>query len=194
MAINVDLLAGVALYDPQLSEFRLKYDKIFQKKLVDESKTEKLEEIIEKKIPTFKPLQQTNELPQTGILEDLNETINLALDDYRRSTIKKFSEDHATNNAMRRDADNFYERRVDYWASEISKLIEGLVKYDSYPKEIFANFQTVKNQVDLTNGEKSAEYLRELIICAKNVIPPSIRYVPEVIIESNNSFSDITEG
>jgi len=194
MESNNNLLASVTLFDPVISEFRLGFDEKYQKKLVDESQTEKLEEIVERKIPTFNPPPQITELPQTGILEDLNQTIILALEDYRKSTIKRFSEDHATTNMIRRDVEDFYDSRVKYWASEILKLLEGLVRFDGYPQEMFANFQTLKKTVDLSDGEKSSESLRELIICAKSIIPPSIRYVPEVIIESNNSFSDITEG
>jgi len=192
MEFNDNLLASITLYDTVIAKFRQGFDEKSQKKLVEESQIEKLEEIIEKKIPTSSQPQRTDELPKTGILDDLYDTVNRATEDYKISTINHFTGDHVTDYVSRKNKEDFYETRMGYWASEIMKLIEGLIRWDYYPQTLFGNYQTLKEIVDLCDGEKSASAFRELLICAKSVIPPEIKFARTEIIEPTISNLSIT--
>jgi len=91
--------------------------------------------------------------------------------------------------------EDFFSHGIQRHASIIEKIFDRLVRQDNYPKGIFSNYKQIIRLIDVTEGEASAMHLRELIMIAESVIPPSVKEEHTEVIESNNSYSNsVDEG
>jgi len=191
----------IALFDTSVRRYRLAFDDKFGHEIKTEvspleKAIEEYNESEEELSDVVIPQNNTKEIVQSKLLEDLNETCIRALQDYRESFEVQFTEGDIVKDmyvdAKRKD---FFENGIKRYTFEIEKIFDGLINYDNYPKEVFRNYKEIARLIDNSQEKDSAMYLRQLIIIGEQIIPPSIREEHPEIIESNNSYSDsVAEG
>lgn len=194
-----------ALYDPLLAEFTKKFDPTYEKNRmrgelspVEKAKQE-FEEIKEVAQPIVtKAIQESQSRPQinTKIIQDLVEQCEIIKKEIKEmSATPQYSSSKKMRMWMDNNTSNFYEYRVKQHARRLEILIDGLINLDGYDEKLFGTYKQLIQLIEKCDGKESVNYLYELVINAQAVIPMSVRYKEDEIIESNNSFADsVVEG
>jgi len=194
-----------ALYDPLLAEFTKKFDPTYEgNRIRDElapvgrAKLE-YEEIKEVAQPMVtKAIQESQSRPQinTKIIQDLVEQCEIIKKEIREmSAVPQYSSSKKMQMWVDKNISNFYEYGVKQHARRIEILIDGLINLDGYDEKLFGSYKQLIQLIEKSDGKEAVNYLYELVINSQAVIPMSVRYKEDEIIESNNSFADsVVEG
>jgi len=128
--------------------------------------------------------ENKSELIQSGILDDLNNSVNISNDDYIKITYPKFTDDITINNMIKDDIDEYYNTRVYAQATQICDCIDGLILLDRYPKAMFGAYKRLRNFLHATPDKfERARALNQLRIIAKSIIPTKIKFEQVEIVE-----------
>jgi len=188
----------IALFDPVVRMFRLEFDREFGRKNHGEITPlqKAIDEYQESKenLPETKVTQdQMSDVILTKLIADLDRTSSRALDDYDQALEFQYTDDVIKSQFLEDKRKDFFSNGIKRYASIIEKLFDRLTKQDNYPKGIFSNYKQIIRLIDVTEGEVSAMHLRELIMIAESVIPPSVKEEHTEVVESNNSYSNSVE-
>lgn len=140
--------------------------------------------------------EEQRQLIKSGIMVGLNKAIDRADQDFEEITFVKFTGDLVTDEIIRDDQRDFYENRIKIHATRICDYIDGLIKIDKYPKQMFGEYKQIRHFIDATHNEKEkARGLNQLCILAKQMIPIDVLYPPEEVVEGSLlSATPVTEG
>ena len=121
--------------------------------------------------------QKQSDLVQSGILDDLNQEVNISNEDYIKITYPKWTDDITLNNMIKDDIEEYYNVRVYAQATQICDYIDGLIQLDRYPKEMFGAYKRLRNFIHSTpNKFERVRGLNQLRIIAKSIIPTKIKF------------------
>ncbi len=121
--------------------------------------------------------QNKSNLIESGILDDLNNSVNVSNEDYYKITYPKYTDDITINNMIREDIEEYYKTRVYAQATQICDCIDGLILLDKYPAKLFGAYKRLRNFVHATPDRKErVRALNQLRIIAKSIIPPKIKF------------------
>lgn len=121
--------------------------------------------------------QKQSDLVQSGILDDLNQEVNISNEDYNKITYPKWTDDITLNNMIKDDIKEYYNVRVYAQATQICDYIDGLIQLDRYPKEMFGAYKRLRNFIHSTpNKFERVRGLNQLRIIAKSIIPTKIKF------------------
>ena len=142
-------------------------------------------------LPTIDEIQEATgktekkvDLIQSGILDDLNNAVNISNEDYIKVTYPKRTDDIALNNMIKDDIEEYYNVRVYAQATHICDFIDGLIQLHGYPKEMFGAFKRLRDFVHATPDKfERARALNQLRIIAKSIIPTKIKFEQVEIVE-----------
>jgi len=181
-------------YDQSLADFINKLERHKQMKILATPEKVKMayEEIKEEVEPLINEgiLKAQNNEIQTKIIQDLAEICETVKQDINQSSTPRYTSSQKHRKWIDDDTNDFYSHRVKQHAKKIVVLIEGLINRDGYAREAFGAYEELFKLICTVDGRESATYLYEMVISAQSMIPPSIRYSQDEIIESNNSYSE----
>jgi len=121
--------------------------------------------------------EKQGNLVQSGILDDLNQEVNISNEDYIKITYPKWTDDITLNNMIKDDIEEYYNVRVYAQATQICDYIDGLIQLDRYPKEMFGAYKRLRNFIHSTpNKFERVRGLNQLRIIAKSIIPTKIKF------------------
>ena len=174
-------------YDQSLADFINKSERT--KQIKNLSNPEKAKVVYEEIKEELEPLindgilkVEKNEI-QTKIIQDLAEICETAKQDITRIDTPPYTSSSKHRKWIDEDRNDFYNNRVRQYAKKILILIDGLINRDGYPKEAFGAYKNLHELIETVGGRESVTYLYELVISAQAVIPMSIRYAEDEIIE-----------
>ena len=121
--------------------------------------------------------EKKGDLIQSGILDDLNQEVNISNDDFIKITYPKWTDDITLNNMIKDDIEEYYNVRVYAQATQICDYIDGLIQLDRYPKEMFGAYKRLRNFIHSTPDKfERVRGLNQLRIIAKSIIPTKIKF------------------
>lgn len=121
--------------------------------------------------------EKQGDLIQSGILDDLNQAVNISNDDYNKITYPKWTDDIVLNDMIKDDIKEYYNVRVYAQATQICDYIDGLIQLDRYPKEMFGAYKRLRNFIHSTPDKfERVRGLNQLRIIAKSIIPTKIKF------------------
>ena len=177
---------ALVLYDPEMVRLSTPPDKVEQS-FVKTLETE-LDEYVEVKS------EGSKSFIQSAILDGLNSVIDYAIKDHNKIIRMRLTGKRTIDNMIKKDAKDYYQRRIQNHANEIYSYVNGLVQRDEFPKSMFGNYKAIKQVLDLAEGIRKDEYLTDLRICATTAIPKNVLETEHVIVEpSISTSSDVTE-
>ena len=128
--------------------------------------------------------EKQGNLVQSGILDDLNQAVNISNDDYMKVTYPKWTDDIVLNYMIEDDKKEYYKIRVKAQATQIYDYIDALIRLDRYPKEMFGEYKKVYNFIRYTPDDfERVRALNQLRIIAKSIIPTKIKFEQVTTIE-----------
>ena len=128
--------------------------------------------------------EKQGDLVQSGILDDLNQAVNISNDDYMKVTYPKWTDDIVLNYMIEDDKKEYYKIRVKAQATQICDYIDALIRLDRYPKEMFGEYKKVYNFIRYTPDDfERVRALNQLRIIAKSIIPTKIKFEQVTTIE-----------
>lgn len=141
------------------------------------------------------PMDNNNQY-HSGIIEDLNSLLNTIQDDMEKTLHSQISSSHRETRMIQRDTVDFYKRRIPMYCNRIADHIQGLIRYDNYPQNVFADYNLLVKefQTNMTDDEK-LRVLEQLKILARSIIPFSVKYQDETVVEGSSlNPNSISEG
>jgi len=128
--------------------------------------------------------EKQGDLVQSGILDDLNQAVNISNDDYMKVTYPKWTDDIVLSYMIEDDKKEYYKIRVKAQATQICDYIDALIRLDRYPKEMFGEYKKVYNFIRYTPDDfERVRALNQLRIIAKSIIPTKIKFEQVTTIE-----------
>ena len=141
-------------------------------------------EQVEKVNPSSTP----DEKIYTGIIDDLNTLIVKAQDDADTVFDPKFTKSLTTNKAIKKSIIDYHQSRVFRYFKKLEQHIQALIVLDDYPAVVFGEYHMIiKNFKEAKTENDRQEYLDELILVARSVIPLQVRKQTTVNIEQSIS-------
>ena len=141
-------------------------------------------EQVEKVNPSSTP----DEKIYTGIIDDLNTLIVKAQDDADTVFDPKFTKSLTTNKAIKKSILDYHTSRVFRYFKKLEQHIQALIVLDDYPAVVFGEYHMIiKNFKEAKTENDRQEYLDELILVARSVIPLQVRKQTTVNIEQSIS-------
>ncbi len=147
---------------------------------------------LDKSLPTIDEIQKASgqtdnnksSLIQSGILDDLNQIVNVSNDDFNRITYPKYTDDITVNHLIKEDIDDYYNIRVYAQATQICDCLDGLVMLDKYPQSMFGAYKRLRDFIHATPDKlERVRALNQLRIIAKSIIPTHIKFEQVEIVE-----------
>lgn len=158
---------------------------------------------LDQTLPTIDEIQTAKgvttkdpELVESGILDELNNAVNISSEDYYDVIHPQFTEDITINNMIKESIDEFYTVRVFAQATEICDYLDGLIKLDRYPEDMFGDYKKIRQFLFSTDDMfERSRALNHLRIIAKSIIPVKVKQQRVEIIEPTLlSSSSVVEG
>ncbi len=113
----------------------------------------------------------------------MDNACNIGLAGWQNYVSQSLSGRARTDQIMEENVDHFLNKTVPLLAFEIKEVIDGLIRVDSYPKEMFCKYEQIYDYIEKElNIHERARLFRKLIICAKTVIPLTVQFVKPKII------------
>jgi hypothetical protein len=145
-------------------------------------------------LPTPEQVEKVNPSPQadekiyTGIIDDLNTLIGKAQADAENVFDPKFTKSLTTNKAIKKSILDYHTSRVFRYFKKLEQHIQALIVLDDYPAVVFGEYHMIiKNFKEAKTENDRQEYLDELILVARSVIPLQVRKQTTVNIEQSIS-------
>ncbi len=132
------------------------------------------------------PSSTPDEKIYTGIIDDLNTLIIKAQTDADTVFDPKFTKSLTTNKAIKKSIVDYHTSRVFRYFKKLEQHIQALIVLDDYPAVVFGEYHMIiKNFKEATTENDRQEYLDELILVARSVIPLQVRKQSVVNIEQS---------
>lgn len=174
-------MSELVVYDEKLANFQKEFE---------ESDTE---EIIIDETPQPRPRPKRNDdrpvrkesSPdlQTSLIDALRNECEKASNDYDKFRNPEYTGRHKIDQMIKDDVKDFINRRCESYATNIETIINSLIKHHDFPEELFDNYVELARFVRMYGGEqRSVEYLYQLTILGKGVLPREVYYTKTNII------------
>jgi len=167
------------------------YPLLFDPKIKELYDLAKMDFAPNKTLPTIDEIQKTSvvekkygDLIQIGILDKLNDAVNVSEEDYFKVTYPKWTDDIVLNNMIEEDIGEYHKIRVYEQATQISDCIDGLIQLDGYPKEMVGAYKKLYDFIRASPDKfERTRALNQLRIIAKSIIPPNIKFEHAEVVE-----------
>ncbi|MBM3910412.1 MAG: hypothetical protein FJ356_02035 [Thaumarchaeota archaeon] len=158
-------------YNPEFHLFQIEHDPANKKP--EKTEVDEIKEQLENE-----PIQQSDPEGQTFdsvLIDDLYEVTSDAIEAYKKYIHPKFTGKDHYDNLINDEIDRFFSEGVQQYAFDIEKIIDNMIISDNYKPETFGNYKSIIKLIRKTTGKDSANYLRELTIKVRGIIPPHVR-------------------
>lgn len=146
---------------------------------------------LDQTMPTIDELQgmaQTQRdnggMMESGILESLIQIVKDSELDAKMVQRPEWTDDIVINKQIQNFIDDYYEKRIKNQATNICDHIDGLIRLDNYPKEMFGAYKKLHTIIDSTDDKfEMTRALNMLRITARSIVPPHVKYEQVQVLE-----------
>jgi hypothetical protein len=79
----------------------------------------------------------------------------------------------------------YYKSSIKKYAKQLKIYIDGLIKYDNYPRYIFDDYDRLEKLIQNTDDDIADQYLLKLLTIVRQMIPPNFHQINTYVVDSN---------
>ena len=130
--------------------------------------------------------QEKGKIIESGILDSLVALVKDSEMDYKKVMYPEWTDDIVTNKMIKDDRADYFDNRIKTQSTDILDFIDGLIKLDRYPEEMFGMYKQLHRLIEGSNNKfEMMRALNQLRIIAMSVVPPQLKFEQVQIVEQS---------
>ena len=131
-------------------------------------------------------VHDSNEPPkQSANLESLYGLVQVITRDMDFAMHPEFTGKIRTDSRIEQRLEKYYKFSIKKYAKQLKIYIDGLIKYDNYPRYIFDDYDRLEKLIQNTDDDIADQYLLKLLTIVRQMIPPNFHQINTYVVDSN---------